>query len=186
MQQRKSWQEKTESLNMERDTTKLWKLTKTLNEDTQASRSQVVLTEENKHHTGKLAANILATNFSQNSTLNIPRERVAEMRNDTRNEHRKTRETPSMTQPFTVHELKDATRKLKNKKSPGKDGVTNEMIKRLGQGARQKLLDVFNQSWTLGVFPTAWKEAIMVPILKKGKDKTNKSSYRPITGNKPL
>ena len=180
-QQRKSWKEKTESLNMERDMTKLWKLTKTINEDTQANRSPVVLEEENQHYSGKLAANILATNFSQNSSLNIPREQVADMRNETRHERRKAAGSPSMSQPFSTHELKDAIRKLKNKKSPGKDGITNEMINRLGNGAKQKLLDVFNQSWTSGVFPSAWKEAIMVPIPKKGKDKTKKNSYRPIS-----
>ena len=180
-QQRKSWKEKTESLNMERDMTKLWKLTKTINEDTQANRSPVVLEEENQHYSGKLAANILATNFSQNSSLNIPREQVADMRNETRHERRKAAGSPSMSQPFSTHELKDAIRKLKNKKSPGKDGITNEMIKKLGNGAKQKLLDVFNQSWTSGVFPSAWKEAIMVPIPKKGKDKTKKNSYRPIS-----
>ena len=181
LQTRKSWQEKTASLNMERDTTRLWRLTKALNEDTQATRSQTVITEENKHYTGKLAANVLADSFSLNSTLNVPRERIADIRCETKSELRRNTADPSMVNPFSIHELKDATRKLKNKKSPGKDGITNEMIKKLGNGARQKLLDVFNQSWTTGNFPTTWKEAIMVPVPKQGKDRNDKNSYRPIS-----
>ena len=87
-----------------------------------------------------------------------------------------------MTKEFSIHELKDAIRKLKNKKSSGKDGVTNEMIKNLGIFARQKLMDVFGQSWTTGEFPAlAWKEAILVPVPKKGKDRRCKNSHRPIS-----
>ena len=56
------------------------------------------------------------------------------------------------------------------KKAPGKGGVTDEMIKHLGPLAMKKLLELYNSSWKSGVFPTAWKEAIIIPILRKGKD----------------
>ena len=46
--------------------------------------------------------------------------------------------------------------------------------------AKQKLLDIYNHSWNTGTFPTSWKEAIIIPILKKGKDRHSKTSYRPI------
>ena len=55
------------------------------------------------------------------------------------------------------------------------------MIHYLGSVAKQKLLDIYNQSWNTGTFPTRWKEAIIIPILKKGKDRHNKTSYRPIS-----
>ena len=73
-----------------------------------------------------------------------------------------------MTKELTMAELNDAIRRLKNKKSPGKDGVSNEMIKHLGPTARQKLLELYNLSWNSGIFPAAWKEATIIPILKKG------------------
>ena len=76
-----------------------------------------------------------------------------------------------MTANFTIQELQDACRRLKTKKSPGKDGITNEMIKNLGKYAKQKLLEVFNQSWCTGEFSAKWKEAILIPVLKKGRDK---------------
>nr|KAG5709635.1 hypothetical protein BaRGS_001685 [Batillaria attramentaria] len=55
------------------------------------------------------------------------------------------------------------------------------MIKHLGRHAKQKLLEIYNQSWNSGEFPASWKEAIITPILKKGKYKHNKTSYRPIS-----
>ena len=86
-----------------------------------------------------------------------------------------------MSSDFTIAELEDAIKRLRNKKAPGKDGVCNEMIRHLGKTAKQKLLELFNQSWTTGIFPTAWKEATIIPILKKGKDPKRKTSYRPIS-----
>ena len=55
------------------------------------------------------------------------------------------------------------------------------MIKHLGPGAREKLLELYNQSWNTCSFPTAWKEAIIIPIPKKQKDPKQKDSYRPIS-----
>ena len=166
---------------MEKDTTKLWRLTKAINEDNQDRHSTTVLTENNSHYTGKMAANILAENFKDNSLLDIPRDRAAEVRNQVKHAASIATASQLMTADFTIQELQDACRRLRTKKSPGKDGITNEMIKNLGSYAQQKLLDVFNQSWNTGNFPAKWKEAILIPILKKGKDKNRKDSYRPIS-----
>jgi ribonuclease HI len=81
---------------------------------------------------------------------------------------------------ISLAELKKAIRQLK-KKSPGPDGITNEMIQHLGNASLRKLLDIFNLSWTNGEVPQCWKEARMTPILKKGKNKTKVLSYRPIS-----
>ena len=88
--------------------------------------------------------------------------------------------TPPMMSELTMSELNDAISRLKNKKAPGKDGVSNEMIKHLGPAAKTKLLEIFNLSWKTGVFPPAWKEAIMIPIPKKNKNPKKKTNYRPI------
>ena len=65
--------------------------------------------------------------------------------------------------------------------APGSDGVTNEMLIYLGREAKKVLLQIFNQSWKYGQIPTKWKEAIIIPIHKKGKDKSSPKSYRPIS-----
>ena len=70
------------------------------------------------------------------------------------------------------------------KKAPGPDGITNEMLKHLGPGAKRFLLRIYNQSWSTGIVPTIKKEALIRPIKKqtnKGKDKRDPSNYRPIS-----
>ena len=86
-----------------------------------------------------------------------------------------------MTNPITKQELRSALKKLKLKKSPGPDGITNEMLIHLGRAAEDKLLHIFNLSWQKGTLPQVWKEATMIPIYKKGKDRKKASSYRPIS-----
>ena len=55
------------------------------------------------------------------------------------------------------------------------------MMKLLGPLAMNKLLELCNRSRKSGVFPTAWKGAVTIPILKKGTDRKDKSSCRPVS-----
>jgi ribonuclease HI len=177
-----SWNDKTSTLSLDHDTGRLWRLIKTLNEDVAAFRASTVLEEDHEYHTGKRAANLLADVFETESTIKAPPTRRKEVEAQLQlQSQQQTNPPPSMTSVFTMAELNDAITRLKIKKAPGKDGVCNEMIKHLGPAARQKLLELFNQSWNKGVFPSAWKEAIIIPILKKDKDPKKKSSYRPIS-----
>ena len=162
---RKSWQEKTGSLNMEKNTQKLWNLTKALNDDQQHAPRAVLLKEGTQTFTGKKAAYLLADSFREESLLDISREKQADIRMKTKEQLQKQSPTPSMTSEFSIHELNCAIRQLKNKKASGKDGISNEMIRHLGSLAKQKLLDIYNHSWNIGTFPTSWKEAIIIPIL---------------------
>jgi ribonuclease HI len=178
---RNSWQEKTSSLNLEKDTGKLWKLTKSLNDDHQHTPRATLLKEEGNLYTGKKAAFLLAENFSEDSLLDVPQDQTRDIRQRTKEALRKSTPSESMTADFTIDELNHSIRQLKKKKAPGKDKITNEMIKNLGTFAKQELLNICNQSWNTGEFPSLWKEAIIAPILKKGKDRHSKTSYRPIS-----
>ena len=40
---------------------------------------------------------------------------------------------------------------------------------------------MFNHSWMKGVVPAVWKEAVIIPVPKKGKHKKNPRSYSPIS-----
>ena len=77
-----------------------------------------------------------------------------------------------MAESLTMQELQCALKKLKKKKSPGADGITNEMMMHLGYKAKRMLLQIFNLSWHSGKFPSKWTEAHIRPILKKGKRQT--------------
>ena len=178
----RNWHEKTSSLSLETNTGKLWRLVKTLNEDATTTCGTTVLEDADSFHSGKRAANLLANVFEDESTLKVPAQRRKEVEEQL---HQQTRQqtnfSPPMTSELSTAELDDAIKRLKTKKAPGKDGVCNEMIKHLGPTARKKLLELFNLSWRTGIFPSAWKEAIIIPVLKKGKDPKKKTSYRPIS-----
>nr|CDS33105.1 reverse transcriptase [Hymenolepis microstoma] len=47
--------------------------------------------------------------------------------------------------------------------------------------SKEILLTLFNRIWETSLVPTQWKVAIVIPILKRGKDPTNFDNYRPIS-----
>ena len=178
---RNSWIKRTEELNLDRDGHKLWKLTKALNNED--IRSPVIgLEHEQKLVSGKQAADILVDNYEQVSNINVTKQRKAEvlsqMQTTTQKEGPPER---GMNQPFLLEELENALKALTDTKAPGPDKVTPAMLTHLGDKAKCKLLNIFNNSWKSGKIPQIWKKASMVPIYKKGKDKKQASSYRPIS-----
>ena len=46
---------------------------------------------------------------------------------------------------------------------------------------KQTKLQLFDGGWRTGTVPQVWREAIMIAILKRGKDKSKAESYRPIS-----
>ena len=133
---------------------------------------------------GRAAANLLAKTYQRESEVHLPMERTKEVRKQIKAARDITnRRTPEscMTEKFTLQELEDGIRKLKTKKAPGADGITNEFLKHLGPTAKILLLSIYNESWDSGLVPSTWKEAHIQPVLKKGKDKKGPENYRPIS-----
>ncbi|GFX53103.1 probable RNA-directed DNA polymerase from transposon X-element [Trichonephila clavipes] len=80
---------------------------------------------------------------------------------------------------FDMCELKRALSSAHNT-SPGPDGVSYELLRHLNEDSLIGLLYLFNRIWREQVYPIQWQEAIVIPILKPGKDPKNPLSYRPI------
>ena len=181
LQTRKQWYEKTASLNLEKDSSKFWSLTKVLNEEA-PSRSKTVLRVHNMLLTDKKAANEFAQLYRRENTLPLTPKKVGDMKEKLKQEEKQENVlSPCLNSTLKISELNSAIRNLKPKKAPGPDGVSNDVLKHLGPIARKTLLEIFNCSWNKGLVPEVWKTAHLVPVLKKGKDKTNPSSYRPIS-----
>ena len=65
---------------------------------------------------------------------------------------------------------------LKQKKSAGADDLTQQQLKHGAENLAGPLTKIINKSLTEGIFPKIWKQAIVTPILKKGKmPKTNQT-----------
>ncbi|GFT76744.1 probable RNA-directed DNA polymerase from transposon X-element, partial [Trichonephila clavipes] len=80
---------------------------------------------------------------------------------------------------FDMFALKRALSSAHNT-SPGPDGISYVLLRHLSEDSLVSLLYLFNRIWREQVYPTQWQEAIVIPILKPGKDPKNPLSYRPI------
>ena len=81
--------------------------------------------------------------------------------------------------PFKIAELRKALAKT-GKSATGKDEISYIMIKHVSEGGLYKLLPLFNKGWREGRIPMSWKEAIIIPIRKPGKDPSKPTNDRPI------
>ena len=176
---RRSWRQKTGELNMEKDQTALWRLTKCLNEED--SRGSTITQDENDILIGKQAADCFAKTYEKASDLDVKADQRRKARKEQERRSKNEKPTDAMTTPLTLQELDKVLRRLKKKKSPGPDGITNEMLTHLATASRLKLLEIFNLTWEEGRLPQIWREATMIPVHKQGKDKSKSPSYRPIS-----
>ena len=67
-----------------------------------------------------------------------------------------------------VEEVRRAVRKMKSGKAGGVCGIQEEMVKAGGYTMVQWLKEVLNVVWRSGKTPHEWREAIIIPIYKKG------------------
>ena len=81
---------------------------------------------------------------------------------------------------FEMGELLVVLSKTK-RKAPGNDGIYINQLRDLHASSLAIILDLYNEIWRTGDFPDIWKEAILVPLLKKGKVAGDPLSYRPIS-----
>ena len=68
---------------------------------------------------------------------------------------------------------------LKKNKASGCDNIPAVLLKFCAAGIANSLTCLFNRSFELSQFPSAWKEALVVPVFKKG-SRTDPGNYRPI------
>ena len=81
---------------------------------------------------------------------------------------------------ITMEELETTTKALKARKSPGSDGINNELYKHAPQSSLHKFFNFLNVCWIYGGIPEELSTAIVIPIHKKG-DGNNPDNYRGIS-----
>ena len=149
--------------------------------DEKTSTPQIVLHDNVETLTGKKAADHLVNTFETISSINIPEDREKEVLEQQKHYQDMDAEDEVMKELFTEKELKEGMKQLQKEKSPGPNDITNEMLQQLGPSAKKTLLNIFNASWKNASVPQSWRDATMIPIHKKGKDKTKADSFRPIS-----
>ena len=142
------------------------------------SCSKTVLHVRNTLLTDKKAVNEFAQLYWRESILPLTPKKVGDMKEKFKQEENIP--SPCLNNTLKTSELNSDIRNLKPKKALGPDDASIDILKHLGPITRKMLLEIFNRSWNTGLAPEVWKTANLVPVLKKGKDKTNPGSYRPI------
>uniref|UniRef100_A0A6V7L4A0 Reverse transcriptase domain-containing protein n=1 Tax=Bracon brevicornis TaxID=1563983 RepID=A0A6V7L4A0_9HYME len=79
------------------------------------------------------------------------------------------------------NELTKIIKYLPNKISSGIDKIPPVVIKKINKKMIFNLAIIINNALNINYFPTSWKTALVIPILKKNKNKTDPASYRPIS-----
>ena len=80
---------------------------------------------------------------------------------------------------FKMKELKLAIKRMKNKKAPGYDGISNEIIKLAPDKILQLILKFINICLKSHTAPNDWCISLISPIHKEG-PKQNPENYRGI------
>lgn len=83
--------------------------------------------------------------------------------------------------PVSVKEVSDLVRRLRIRKAPGADGVSNRILRLLPETLLLLLVGIFNAALANAHFPAAWKGATVIGIAKPGKPRSSPASYRPIS-----
>ena len=171
--QSNSWANYCSSLSSTTKTGQTWRFLKAMEGKNTPSyiplvKDGVMLTDN------KSKADYLAEHYA--TTVGKPTNMVFDSHPNIFNKHLET-----LSQPFTIKELEEATRNMKNGKSPGHDLIVYEFIKNLTDDIKTQLLHLYNLSWESGMYPKQWKIATIIPLLKNNKDPAEPNSYRHIT-----
>ena len=153
--------------------------------------SSINKSKKNKHDLSHLTINgmdvsdprLMAVNFNEfftsianktvcdiNPTNKSPTDLIAQIPN-----------TFSLTEKnLTKHEILEATKLLKDKKTPDHTGVSTSFVKQTIRAYINPFFHILNLSFNSGKVPSQFKIAKVIPIFKSG-DKSQMDNYRPIS-----
>ena len=118
-----------------------------------------------------LAEKSSSSNYSTFQKFQITKEKIKLNFKSNNDEH--------YNKDFTIKELRKALKKCHDT-AVGCDDIYYQFLKHLPFLSLDSLRRIFNHVWHTGILPDSWKEAIVIPIPKPGKDSTNPANYRPI------
>ena len=153
---------------------KLFKLIKRLNGKSVNSGNQPIKFKGKYISCPTKAAN----NFNKQYSAVVHHKSSRESRNITENIRKNNLDNPHV---HSDVETKEAIKKSKASKAIGPDKICNLHLKHLGKEGISYLTKIFNLSIKHSQIPAIWKQSIIIPLLKPGKDPADSKSYRPVS-----
>ncbi len=114
------------------------------------------------------------------SLYSKPEEDDIEILHDLHAQEMKQQSVHELDEEITDKELYLLIKKLKNGKSPGPDGIINEVIKTGKHHLGPLLKKIFNLILSVGYFPRSWRKGLVINIHKSG-IVSDPNNYRGIT-----
>ena len=162
MEQRKAWQTLIENTDMTHNSKKAWSLIKKLSNDPRKANQHVNVTPNQVAH--QLILNGKVPNRQRQSKIK-----------------RCGQENHDFNDDFTIIELQNSLKHLKNGKAAGLHEILTEEIKNFGPVTMQWVLSLLNACARTLRLPRLWRQARLVALLKPGKDPSSPKSFTPIS-----
>ena len=176
-----SWRNYVNKLNSSTKSKKVWDMIRKISGKNPSSPIKHLSKDHVKATNKKNIADLLARTFSKNSSSSNYNRKFQNIKKTAEKKklNFKSDNFEDYNKPFSLSELADCISKSHNT-AVGPDDIHYEFLKQLPPTSLDFLLQVYNEVWVSGKFPTSWKEATIIPIPKPGKDTTDPSNYRPI------
>src|SRR6218665_3000021 len=81
---------------------------------------------------------------------------------------------------FTKENVVEQLKRLKTDKSPGIDELRPKFLHEVREEIGEVLAQIFNKSMQTGEVPQEWRDALIVPLFKKG-NRSDPGNYRPVS-----
>ena len=176
------WKEYVDGISATTSSIQVWRTIKGMDGRRPPDRNNETLEADGKSYTDdKDKANLFAKTYRGFAKLPIQKEDRITRKYIRRRMKRRPLVHQEAEQEFTMEEMDRALSEAKNNKATGEDDIPYEMLKNLGEKAKEVLLWLYNSCWNGNGIPTKWRTAIIKPLLKDGKDPKLTESYRPIS-----
>ena len=176
-----AWTEFVESLEIDDDSSKVWRTIKSLDGSapTSSAPNEALCHKGKTLTTNKAKADVFAQHYASVSTLSFNKAERDEIRNIKKKIHAPGPDI--QLPPLTMQEMKAALRKMKRRGAPGCDDIPPAFLKELGPKGLTELLAICNLSFANADIPQIWRHAVIIPLLKRGKPASDVVSFRPIS-----
>lgn len=160
---------------------KLWKLSKEFKGKTDSNANKIKIDSSqtaNDSDRANLLADIFEKAHTTTATFTHENDRIVRQTIHSFNAFSFIRsETPIV----SVEEIRTIIKSMRPFKSPGPDSIQNILLKNLPAAAIEWLTHLFSKCLELSIWPSNFKIAKVIPILKSGKSPYDAHSYRPIS-----